>query len=142
MGTAASPHERSSPQPIPYYDAVHAPLVSVTPADGCVVTVDEGGNVVSRDLGSGRVVAVMQPRMSVDACVVCLCHVSRSVREQLVGGGSEDFPAFFVAHQGGCVGVYTHALSFMYNLNPLPPLPPPAPTDVSITCMACAIPRP
>ena len=98
--------------------------------------------MVSRDLCSGRVVAVMQPRMNVDACVLCLCHVARGVREELGGGAGDDFPAFFVAHEGGGVGVYTHGLAFMYNLNPLPPLPAPASADVSITCMACKHPYP
>jgi len=120
-----------------YFDAVRAPLMHVSPADGCAVTVDESGNVVSRDLGTGRVVAVMQKRERADARVVCLCHVPKSVRDELSRGSSEDFPAFFVAHERGAVGVYTGALSLLSILNPIPALSPSASADVDITGIAC-----
>jgi WD40 repeat protein len=120
-----------------YFDAVQAPLLHVSPADGCAVTVDESGNVVSRDLATGRVVAVMQKRERADARVVCVCHVPKSVRDELSGGSSEDFPAFFVAHERGAVGVYTGALRLLSILNPIPALSPSASADIDITCVAC-----
>jgi hypothetical protein len=82
-----------------YFDHVHAPLVSVLPADGCVVTLDEIGSVVVRDMTSGTVAAVMQKKESADERAVCLCHVPKNVREELAAGNSsEKFPAFFVGY--------------------------------------------
>jgi hypothetical protein len=123
-----------------YFDHVQAPLVSVLPADGCAVTLDEIGSVVVRDLTSGKVAAVMQRRESADERVMCLCHVPKNVREELAAGNcSEKFPAFFVGYEGGAVGVYTQILEFLYTLNRVSTLPPPCVAEISITCMACML---
>jgi hypothetical protein len=135
------PPESSAAPCSSYYDAALAALVSALPADGCVVTLDELGNAVVRDLGAGTVAVVAQKKDASDSRVVCLCHVPKSVRQELAGDGSEDFPAFFAAHEGGLVGVYTHSLDFMHMLNPLPPGPTPASSDTVITCMSCALGR-
>ncbi len=136
-------NECPAAQLAPYFDTVLAPLVSVLTANGLAVTLDEVGSVVARDLYSGRVVSVMQGREGGVERALSLCHVPKSVREELAGGCSDDFPAFFMAHEGGTVGVYTQSLEFMYTLNRLPPqaLSSADAADVSIMCMACALGR-
>ena len=133
--------ESTAAQLAPYFDSVLAPLVCVLTADGLAVTLDEVGRLVARDLRSGRVVAVVQSREGAGHRALCLCHVPRSVREDLAGECSDGFPAFFVAHEGGTVGVYTHSLEFMYALNRLPPrvFLSAGAADVSITCTTCSL---
>jgi hypothetical protein len=94
---------------------------------------------VSRDLGTGRVVAVMQKKESADELVVCVCCVSRSVREELAAGCSDNFPAFFVAHESGSVGVYSDTLAFLFTLNRVPHLRTTGAAGLRINCLSCAL---
>lgn len=90
-------------------------------------------------MDSGAVVTVVQKSSIMDARVLCMCHVAKSVRDELSGGCGDNFPAFFVAHQGGSIGVYSHSMVFMFLLNAVPRLPPPSSADVDVTGISCAM---